>query len=153
MRRILYRERRVIRLNFRTKTTEWIDSFNEWIDSDHIRQDWKRGEYDEEWYVSKMIWIDSKCPKWGLIRFISNMNRFILSQRVWWNDSDIYDTIHEWIDSIFSDTIYMKSESLMKRFRHIWYDSWMNRFNIQRYDSHEVGEQYDVFQEPVNRFR
>jgi len=31
------------------------------------------------------------------IQFI--LNRFTLSQKVWWYDSDIYDTIHIWIDS------------------------------------------------------
>jgi len=110
-------------VNFQVKLTVWIDSFNEWIDSDHIRQNWKRGECKEEWYVSIKIWINSKYPEWKLIRFIFIMNRFRLSQRVWWNDPDIYDTINSWIDSIFCDTIHMKLESNMLCFKSLWIDT------------------------------
>ena len=76
-----------------------------------------------------------KIPRMRFDILISIMNRFRLSQRVWWVESNKYDTIHIWIDSIdlwysshevrdqhvffnslwidsrFFDTIHLKSES------------------------------------------
>jgi len=85
--------------NFRTKLTEWIDSLNEWIDSNIKKTSLERRIGYEDWYVSRQDWNDSNYPGEGLNRFRVSVNRFRGSHRVLWFDSKMIDTIQAWIDS------------------------------------------------------
>jgi len=55
--------------------------------------------------------------RWRLIRVNLLMNRFNVSQRVWWDDSNWNESIQVWIDSGRYESIHQKSETLMSRFR------------------------------------
>jgi len=46
-----------------------------------------------------------------------NINRFRLSQKIWWHDSGIYDPIQHWIDSELCENDSHKIRDSM------WYDS------------------------------
>jgi len=105
------------------KVTTWIDSLNEWIDSDLYKTTCRRETskkidmhqkitesiqtaHNECWYHSKQCEsIQSKSETYDdtihvflrkirVNRFIHVMSRFTQSQRLLWYDSDMYESIH-----------------------------------------------------------
>jgi len=118
--------RGVIRQNFRTKSTWWIDSLNVWIDSDNkrTRQECMKDETIQ--CISKSIQCKSEN---FLIRFNVKLNRFSASQRILWYDSNYKETIHMCYDSRSCESIHLKSETQMSRFRVEWIDSTCQKMN------------------------
>jgi hypothetical protein len=88
------------------KTTAWINSTNEWIDSNHYMTNWEDQESYEVWCTSEYVWIDSNCPGWRLIWF-----------KIWWIDSGkVRDIL--WYDSLNIETTQSESiQTSMKRFK------------------------------------
>jgi len=113
----------VKRHNFRTKATDWIDSFTYWIDSDNRKTKSRWWKLYEDWCKSRDEWNDSTIPDGCLNRYKIIVNRFRESQRVWWYDSRRNDTIQTWIESY---TVWIDSHKVRKFYETI--QTGMSRF-------------------------
>ena len=109
----------MIRLIFCTKTTDWIDSFNFWIDSDI-----KRLNPDE----GKSMKIDASQEMYETIQatqmddWIDSRSQWIDSERV----REFDDTTHEGMIRLKLESIQIQSESIHSKSETFWVDANRN---------------------------